>query len=131
MSGLLAALLIGASVASPTELDRLETWADRWPISDPVPEVSADYRLAGTLYAEIARLAAEKPGVVETEIIGTTLAQQPIFAFHVTEPAVHVERSVLVMAGIHALAWRTPAWAKHHTGDWAARQPRCHTVDRA
>ena len=21
-------------------------------------------------------------------------------------------------------AWRTPAWAKHHTGDWAARRPR-------
>ena len=21
-------------------------------------------------------------------------------------------------------AWRTPAWAKYHTGDWAARRPR-------
>jgi len=103
--GLFSALLIAASVAGPAELDRLQAWADRWPTSDPVPEVSADYRLAGPLYAEIARLAVEKPGVVETEVIGTTLAQQPIFAFHVTEPAVPVERSVLVMAGIHALEW--------------------------
>ena len=63
------------------------------------------YRFAGAAFAELAELAAARPGVVEIERLGTTDSGHPIWAFHVQEPGDETVGSSLVFGGIHALEW--------------------------
>lgn len=59
----------------------------------------------GPALAHLAALADQRPGVLRAEGIGQTLGGHTVWAFHVAEPGVPVQREVLVMAGIHALEW--------------------------
>ncbi len=91
-------------------------WADddaeflRWqgridPLPLPAEQPASEYRFTWDLFGQIAEKVKQKPGVVDTEQIGTTLEGKPIWAFHIEDPARPPERSVLVFAGIHALEW--------------------------
>ncbi len=80
-------------------------WAEHQLNPDPAPEVSEHYQFTGAFFPKIAVEAARKPAAVRIEEIGTTVGHRPIWAFHVAEPGVVIERKVLVFAGIHALEW--------------------------
>jgi hypothetical protein len=80
-------------------------WAGHQENPQPVPEVAENYRFTGDFFVTIAKEAARKPAAVRIEEIGETVGYRPIWAFHVSEPGVPIERKILVFAGIHALEW--------------------------
>ena len=82
----------------------LSVWASRQP-NPPVPPVAESYEFTGAFFSSLAAAAAERPGVVQVEKIGESVAGRPIWAFHVGEPGWPVEHRVLIFAGIHALEW--------------------------
>jgi hypothetical protein len=63
------------------------------------------YRFVQQMYSEIADLVRERPGRIVPERFGTSLQGRPLWAFHVQEPGIHVQRRVLVFGGIHAMEW--------------------------
>ena len=87
------------------ESAELQTWAKTQPNPDPVPELANGYTFTGAFFSKLATAASDKPGVVTVEVIGTSVKERPILAFHITDPVTPVERKVLVFAGIHALEW--------------------------
>ena len=70
---------------------------------DPHPEPA--YRFQAELYAQLAQLVEERPGVVQVERIGSTVERRPIWAFHITDPQTAPTTTVLVSASIHSLEW--------------------------
>lgn len=90
----------------------------------PFPTPAERYTPYEAVLAGIAVAAADKPGAVHEEIIGTTRLGEPIRAFHVTEPGVPVERTVLVLGGIHALEWISTETAFLLLADLVAVPPR-------
>lgn len=63
------------------------------------------YQPADALFHAIQRAAARHPGVVTAEAIGHSVSGRPIWAFHVVDPGVHPDRSLVVLANLHALEW--------------------------
>ncbi|MBW1877206.1 MAG: hypothetical protein JRI25_04260 [Deltaproteobacteria bacterium] len=98
-------LLLCLPLALAADKDAFATWVDRLPHPSTELDVADGYRFQHQVFGEIAEAVAESPGLVEVESIGTTHANRPIWAFHVTEYTRPVERKVLVFAGIHALEW--------------------------
>jgi hypothetical protein len=80
-----------------------------WVASRPEPaafEAPADgYRPADLLFGQIQRAMAQHPGVVTAEAIGHSVSGRPIWAFHVVDPGTPVDRSLVVIANLHALEW--------------------------
>lgn len=95
-------LPLAVAVAAPA--DDCVTWAEALPAS-ALPPPADGYRLVGPALAAACRAAREKPGAVAVEEIGRSAGGRPLWAFHVADPSVPVEREVLVVAGIHALEW--------------------------
>lgn len=92
-------MLLAAALA--LALDFATFAAERPPAPHPEPA----YRYAEDVWAELAPWVADRPGVVTPEVIGTSLAGRPLWAFHVADPGTPPTRSVLVFANIHALEW--------------------------
>ena len=65
----------------------------------------AAYRFRHEIYAELADLARERPGVVEPFRVGETVEHRPIWGFRVRQPSTTPTVKVLVFGGIHALEW--------------------------
>lgn len=64
-----------------------------------------NYRFAAEIYAQIAPLVEERPGVIRPEILGLTVKGRPIWAFRVSRPGDEIHARILVFGGIHALEW--------------------------
>jgi hypothetical protein len=108
MGGLVFAVLVAAAAAATglSERDRdFVAYAASHFRDAERPAIAEGYRYSGDAYRELAAAIAAHPGVVEPEVIGTSLGERPIWAFHVVAPGAVVERDVLVFAGIHALEW--------------------------
>ncbi len=71
------------------------------PTSHPEP----DYRFRQEIYAQLAALARERPGVVQPFRVGETFEHRPIWGFRVRAPGSEPKVKVLVFGGIHALEW--------------------------
>jgi hypothetical protein len=63
------------------------------------------YTFVGPGLAAVAERAAERPGLVQIERIGTSAGERPVWAVHVARPDEPVHEELLVVAGIHALEW--------------------------
>lgn len=72
-----------------------------FPQGHPEPE----YRFSAELYASVAPLVAERPGVVTPFVMGRTVLGRPIWAFRVHRPGEPIQKKILVFGGIHALEW--------------------------
>jgi len=104
---MLVALLL-AALAHADDRDQFTAWLAEQPDLAPDPEVAelaGDYRFASVAFGQIAAAIERRPGRVEVEQFGHTLANRPLWAFHVSDPTAPIERDVLVFAGIHALEW--------------------------
>ena len=102
---MLAFILLCASALATPPAETLYAWAVEQPAPSELAAESEGYRFARQVFSQIAEAAAGKPGAVHTEIIGTSLQGRPIWAIHISEPGVPIERKILVFAGIHALEW--------------------------
>jgi hypothetical protein len=92
-------------LAFAEEISTFQFWAERQttPTSQPAPAEA--YRFTGQFFQSLGELMAERPGVVQAEVIGKTTQGRPIWAFHVQKPASTPKRKVLIFGGIHALEW--------------------------
>lgn len=111
-------------VAYADPLTELAAWATSRPVPDEPPEISRGYRFIGPALAEVAQAVADRPGVVRVEAFGRSATDEPLWAFHVTDPATPVEEEVLVFAGIHALEWISSEVALTLLHELIARPPR-------
>ena len=96
-----------AGLPSPG-LDRaahLDAW--RATASPPAPHPEPAYRFLADLPGELAPLFEQYPGRISVEEIGRTVQGEPIWAFHVRDPATPPTQRLLVTAQIHALEWIT------------------------
>lgn len=91
---------IAALAADPGEAF-LHWQARHQPSEHPEPA----YHFAADVYAGLAPLVAERPGVVEPFEVGRTVNGKPIWGFRVHDPARPVLTRVLVFANIHAMEW--------------------------
>lgn len=82
------------------------------------------YRFSAEIYAQIAPLAAERPGVIRPEMIGRTVKGHPIWAFRVSRPGDEIRHKILVFAGIHALEWISSEVATEYLLKTALSPPR-------
>jgi hypothetical protein len=105
MTPVFALLLMALAFAQPVPPQEVADFAERLRMPIIHPTVADDYHFLGELYGRFAAAAMDKPGAVEIEEIGRTVANRPIYAFHIHEPGTPVQREVLVFAGIHALEW--------------------------
>jgi len=98
---------LGTSLPSPPDIQGLSVpgryvaWARRQPVVSH-PEV---YRFRSEVYRDLARVVAERPGVVAPFEVGRTARGRPIWAFRIRDPVAPIHTRVLVFAGIHALEW--------------------------
>jgi hypothetical protein len=72
---------------------------------EPFPEPAEGYSPLAASFARVLQRVQSHPGHVSMEIIGRTVLDEPIWAFHVQQQGDVPELSVLVFAGIHALEW--------------------------
>lgn len=97
-------LLLASALATTVSPGELRDYARTQPKRSERTDV-APYRFTRDILLEAAQRAAHKPGAVHVEVVGHSLENRPIVAFHVSEPGVEIERKVLIFAGIHALEW--------------------------
>ena len=108
MLGLFLALL---GDAAPATLDSgvkgppFSTWAARLQPPEEHPARAEGWDFSATLFARVDALVQDKPGVIQPELIGRSVERRPIWAFHVSDPGVEVQREVLVIAQLHSLEW--------------------------
>ncbi|MCB9779752.1 MAG: hypothetical protein H6742_14400 [Alphaproteobacteria bacterium] len=102
--------------AASLQRDALDAWRGT--------DAAEPYHFAAEVHAELAELVARWPGRVTPERVGTTVEGRPIWAFRVADPSAPVERSLLVMANIHALEWISTEVALAFLQEVAARPPR-------
>jgi len=103
---MLLALL--CALAHADDRDLFVAWLAEQPDLAPAPEVAelaGDYRFQREVFEQIAAAIESRPGRVEVERFGHTLAGRPLWAFHVSDPTAPIDRDILVFAGIHALEW--------------------------
>lgn len=85
--------------------DRLgyQRWAARQEVAaHPEPH----WRTIAELHAQIAPLTIERPGVVEPVSLGLTVNNEPIWAFHVHDPASGPpKKKLLVFGQLHPIEW--------------------------
>jgi len=93
------------TMAQAWEVGDFEEWAAQLPNPAESPGLSKDYQFTGHFFSRLAQRAAERPGVLTVEVIGKSVNQVPIVAFHVRDPVTPVSRKVLIFAGIHSLEW--------------------------
>jgi hypothetical protein len=78
------------------------TWMDK---QQTVAHPESAYHYAVEVYQEILPFVKERPGVIRAECIGWSIEGQPLWAFHIHDPARESIGSMLVFANIHALEW--------------------------
>lgn len=88
----------------------------------PSPHPEPGYLYAADAHARVARVVEGRPGLVRAEVIGESVAGEPIWAFHVRRPDVGATKKVLVFANIHALEW-VPTEIAVAWLEWAAAHP--------
>jgi hypothetical protein len=81
------------------------SWVGSRPDAPPFDAPGERYTPADALFGQIERAAAQHPGVVTAEAIGHSVSGRPIWAFHVVDPGVKPDRSLVVVANLHALEW--------------------------
>jgi len=97
--------LLSVAAAGPDDLAQVSAWVEKLPEAPTEPDMSRGYRFASTAFRRILELAEERPGVVDIEVIGTSVAEAPLVAVHLSDPAAPITDEVLVIAGLHALEW--------------------------
>ena len=103
--------------AAPSE-QPFSDWAARQRV-EPHPE--PHYHFAAEVFHAIADAAAARPGVIEAQRLGESLAHRPIWAFSVHDTAFPVQKRLLLIANIHAMEWVPTEDALAFLLDYAAQ----------
>ncbi len=108
MLGLILALLsppLAATLDPGVQGAPFSIWAARLEPPEVHPERAQGWDFAASLFQRVDALVQDKPGVIQAELIGRSVERRPIWAFHVRDPGLPVERQVLVIAQLHSLEW--------------------------
>lgn len=68
-------------------------------------DVEPLYHRAEEVYAALAALAADRPGVVVPFEVGRSVQDRPILGYRLVDPATPPRGAMLVFANIHAMEW--------------------------
>jgi hypothetical protein len=63
------------------------------------------YHFAAEIFSSIEALCANRPGVVQPFVVGTTVRNRPIWGFVLRDPARPIHVRMLVFASIHPMEW--------------------------
>ncbi len=108
MLGLILALMNpswAATLDTGVQGPPFSIWAGRLEPPEVHPDRARGWDFAATLFSRVDALVQDKPGVIRPELIGRSVERRPIWAFHVSDPGVPVERRILVIAQLHSLEW--------------------------
>jgi hypothetical protein len=103
-------------------VEELAAWVAEHDGSE-LPDPATGYSPLAESFARVAQRMQAHPGRASAEIIGRTVLDEPIWAFHVQDDG-PAELSVLVFAGIHALEWISSETAFQLLEDLLVAPPR-------
>lgn len=115
---LLAQAAAAEPATEPTAEEPFAAWALR---QSAVAHPESHYHFAAEVFHAIVDADAARPGVIQAQRIGESLASRPIWAFSVHDPAFPVQKRLLLIANIHAMEWVPTEDALAFLLDYAAQ----------